>query len=63
METRTIPAANWTKYLINAIMASEDGDEIIVSTEAQKELALVAMKRMCPNKNIVLTVTPRDPRD
>jgi len=58
--TRTIPATKWMNSLVDAILDSEDGDKIIVSTEVQRELAKRAMKGICPDKHIVLTVKAPD---
>lgn len=54
--TRFVPAANWTTALIEFIQISNDGDEIVCNTEAERELAKRAMARMCPGKQIILTV-------
>lgn len=52
--TRTISTGNWIYDLVDAIQKSEDGDEIIVSTEVKRMLAKRVIEHMCPDKHIVL---------
>lgn len=53
---RFVPAVNWTVSLAQFIRESKDGDEIVCRAEAQRSMARSAIKRMCPNKEIKLTV-------
>ncbi len=52
----TIPNANWTTKLIDAIENSADGDVIICHSEAMKKSAERAKARMCAGKAITFTV-------
>lgn len=51
-----VPAANGTMALADLIEKSSDGDEIIVSSEAMRELGERAHQRMCPTKTLTFTV-------
>ncbi len=62
MTTIYIPTANWTTALINAIEIAQDGDEIIIHNDAMRELAERAITRMCPDKQVTLTVTSKPDR-
>ena len=42
----TIPKTNWPTHLAAMIAAAQDGDTIIVHTEAMKELGEHAAERM-----------------
>lgn len=46
MKSHTLPHQDWTIALAQLINTAEDGDELVVSTQAQKELAERAMKRL-----------------
>ena len=48
----TIPTVNWTTHLADAISASQDGDTILVTSEAMLELVQRAKRRMCPDKRL-----------
>ena len=54
---RDIPYANWHMHLLDAIADAEDGDEIVCHSEAMAELAKIAVKRMCPGKDLLFTVS------
>ena len=56
MAEYTLLPANWTMTLADLIENSEDGDIIIVSSEAQKELGIRAKNRICPEKSITFLV-------
>jgi len=58
--TRFLPATNWTGALIEFIRDSKAGDEIVMSTGAQKELAHRAIMRICPEKKVIFTVITED---
>ncbi len=62
MTTIHIPTANWTTAIVNAIEIARDGDKIIVHNDAMKELAKRAIARMCPDKQIILTVASETDR-
>jgi vacuolar-type H+-ATPase subunit F/Vma7 len=49
-----IPDVDWPKNLANSLKNSRDADVILVSTEAQKELAERAKERMCPEKKLII---------
>ena len=46
MSRTTIPAANWTTALAQAVHTAQPGDTIVVHTAAMKELAESAAERM-----------------
>lgn len=52
----TVPASNWTVTLADLIGVARDGDTIEVHTEAMRELARLAHRRMCPEKNLTFVV-------
>ena len=47
-----VPAKNWTMVLADFIEQTQDGDVIVIASEAAKELAEKAKNRMCPEKKI-----------
>jgi hypothetical protein len=51
-----IPAENWTKALAQAIEQANEGDVIVVATNAMKQLGKNAKKRMRPHANISFVV-------
>ncbi len=55
-----IPAGNWTTALADTIEQSSNGDIIIVSDEAEKEMGESAKARMCPDKQITFEVRITD---
>jgi hypothetical protein len=53
-----IPPGNWTTELASTIINAKEGDTITVTSEEKKELALRAISRICPEKNITVEVLP-----
>ena len=51
-----IKPINWTEQLAYAIKDCEDGDAIIVSSDAMRNLGLRARQRLCPSKHIIFEV-------
>ncbi len=51
-----IPLGNWHMALADAIKDAQNGDVIIVKTEAQVELGGRAKERMCPDKEIMFEI-------
>ena len=56
MTIHHLHAANWTAQLADLIGNAADGDTIVVSNEAQAELAAMAHDRMCPAKRLIFEV-------
>lgn len=63
MTTHMIPKAGWPTALANTIDQCEDGDTIIVHTEAMLELGQIAQARMCPEKSIAFEIKQSKPID
>lgn len=61
MTTHTIPSGNWTQYLIDAIEQTDEGDTIVVESEAAAELGRKAVERMRPGLHVTFEVRPSDP--
>lgn len=55
--TYTISKADWHISLSEYIRLAKDGDTIIMHSDAQKELAIRAKERMCPEKAIEFVVS------
>lgn len=51
-----IPVGDWLMKLCDALETSNNDDEIIVKTQAIKELAEMAKERICPDKNIIFII-------
>ena len=60
MAKYTLSPENWAMTLADLIKNSEDGDIIIVSSEAQKELGIRAKNRRYPEKSITFLVKFQD---
>lgn len=60
MTIHTIKPANWHMQIADAIKRSDDGDTLIVHTDAQKELAERALARMRPGLKLTIEVNPLD---
>lgn len=56
MATVTIPKRDWTKHLPAMIEAAQDGDIIIVHSEAMKAFGEIAATRMRPDVELTFTV-------
>lgn len=50
--------ASYMAKLTSAILGSSPGDTIIVNSETQKELALRAIARICPERDVEIIVEP-----
>lgn len=53
----TVPVSNWHTALIETIHRAQDGDTIVVHTDAMRELGERARARICPSKNITFEVS------
>ena len=58
MSLFAVPAKNWTTALPTIIDDCKDGDTILVATEAMKEMAIRALHRLYPDKNVIVLVVP-----
>jgi len=59
--THVIPPGDWTQHLADAIEAAENGDRIIVESDAARELARSAIQQMRPGLSVEIVVQPSDP--
>lgn len=59
MMEHKIPAGNWLMHLADVIEGANDGDVIIVATDAAREIARSAIKRMRPELDVRIVVEAR----
>lgn len=55
-----IPAKNWHLEIADALEHAITGDEIVVRTDEQRQLAESARHRMCPGKLLFFVVEKDD---
>jgi hypothetical protein len=56
MTTYALPTSDWATALAAMVKGAENGDTIVVSSLAAKELAERALRRTCPGKDLTLVV-------